>query len=75
MLPPPAPPAPHLRPALRPVAFTLAVIVNVSAPLTVVATFEPLTEYLIHGATVAAIYGDPRRKMPATADSSPPAEQ
>lgn len=61
--------------ALLPVAFTLAVIVKASAALVVVATFEPLAEYLIYGAMVAAICGDPRGRAPAAGGSSPPAEQ
>ncbi len=61
--------------ALLPVAFTLAVIVNVSAALVMVAIFEPLAEYLIYGAIVAAIYGDPRGRTPAAGDSFPAAEQ
>jgi hypothetical protein len=59
--------------ALLPVAFTLAVIVNVSATVVALATFEPLTEYLIYGAMMAAIYGDPRARTRATGDPSPPA--
>jgi hypothetical protein len=45
--------------ALLPVAFTLAVIVDVSAALAAVAVVEPLVEYLVYGAMTAAIYGEP----------------
>lgn len=59
--------------ALLPVAFTLAVVVNVSATVVALATFEPLIEYLAYGAMIAAIYGDPRARAPAAGESSPSA--
>ena len=48
--------------ALLPVAFTLYAMVRVSKTIALLAAVEPLTEYVIYGAILAMIYGEPEER-------------